>query len=231
MSTLKVIAGVLVGAAITGGGIWLSQNTPNFLSKPKAPQGQLFEGWVLNCSNEVKKCSLSQTLMDSKSNQRVANISIGNLGPKGESFMLLNAPLGIVVAAGVAYKIDEQEQVGVPVQHCTPDGCHAALPMSTNLQKALANGKVLRLGVLAPDRQSLSLEFNLKGFKEGLEAYHEKVTAFGPVNEITKVDTKKLSDQSDSPVDAEVSQETNLAPAKNAEKKLPPKEQPKNKNE
>ena len=186
MSTKKVIIGVVVGAAITGGGVWLAQNAPTYFSKPKAAQGQVFEGWVLNCSDEAKKCTLSQTLMDSKSNQRVANIAVGNLGPKGESFMLINAPLGIIVAAGVAYKIDDQEQVGVPVQHCTPDGCHGAFPLDAKLQKALSEGKVLRLGVMAPDKQSLSLEFSLKGFKEALSAYHEKVTAFGPVTEMTK---------------------------------------------
>ena len=192
MSRNHVIAGVLVGAAVIGGGIWLSQNAPALLSQSKtAAQGQPFEGWVLNCNEEAKKCTLSQTLMDSKTSQRVANIAIGNLGPKGESFMLINTPLGIIVAAGVAYKIDENEQVSVQVQHCTQEGCHAAVPVTAKLQKELAHGKILRLGIMAPDKQSLSLEFQLKGFKEALEAYHEKVTAFGPVTEMVAPDSQK----------------------------------------
>ncbi len=197
MSRNKVIAGILVGAAVIGGGIWLSQSAPSFLSKSKAAgQGQTFEGWVLNCSHEAKKCTLSQTLMDSKTSQRVANIAIGNLGPKGESFMLINTPLGIIVAAGVAYKIDDSEQVSVQVQHCTQEGCHAAVPVTSKLQKELASGKTLRLGVMAPDKQSLSLEFHLKGFKEALDAYHEKVTAFGPMTEMTAAEPEKAKTDS-----------------------------------
>ena len=222
MSRNKIIAGILVGAAITGGGIWLAQNAPTFLSKPQAAaQGQVFEGWVLNCSDEAKKCTLSQTLMDSKTNQRVANIAIGNLGPKGESFMLINTPLGIIVAAGVAYKIDESEQVGVQVQHCTQDGCHAAVPVTSKLQKELSSGKLLRLGVMAPDKQSLSLEFNLKGFKEALSAYHEKVTAFGPITEMApgepvKTDAAKDTAASKPAKDSEKAHEGNKAHAKDA---------------
>lgn len=186
MSTTKIIAGVLAGSVIIGAGIWFAKREPSGEKTSLQKSENLFEGWVLSYNEEHKKCVLSQTLSETKTNQKVAGIAFGNLGPKGESLVIFNTPLGILVDAGAAYKIDENKQISMRIQNCTPEGCHATIPLTEELKRQLLEGKTLRLGFMAPNNQSISLDFSLNGFKKGYEAYNEKVTSFGPITEIVK---------------------------------------------
>ncbi|MBN9565003.1 MAG: invasion associated locus B family protein [Alphaproteobacteria bacterium] len=186
MSSKTIIASIIIGIAIIAGGILLTKLPSSDAAKATAqPTGQVFDNWVLNCNEEARKCSITQFLSDAKSGQKIASLVIGNLGPKGETMVFANTPLGIFLPAGIAIKIDEQKQIAHPLQHCTVEGCHAPFLLDAKLSQSMSEGKEIRLGVMALNQQSITITFNLKGFKEALTAFHEKLSAFGPTPSVS----------------------------------------------
>jgi invasion protein IalB len=192
MSSKTIIASTIAGAAIIAGGILLTKlpasNPPQTAPQPA---GQTFDNWTLNCNEQTKKCSITQMLSDAKTGQKIASIIIGNLGPKGETLVFANTPLGIFLPAGIALKVDEQKQISYPLQNCTNDGCHTAFPLDAKLSQSMSEGKAVRLGVMALNQQSITITFNLKGFKEAFSQFHEKLSEFGPAPSVTIDETAK----------------------------------------
>jgi invasion protein IalB len=138
-------------------------------------------------------------LSDAKTGQKIASIIIGNLGSKGETLVFANTPLGIFLPAGMAIKVDEQKQISYPLQNCTTEGCHTAFPLDAELSQSMSKGKAICLGVMALNQQSVTITFNLKGFKEALAAFHEKLSAFGPSPSVTFDEPKEASSAAQAP--------------------------------
>lgn len=140
--------------------------------------GERFSDWTFDCtaiSANVNKCVLTQTLLattDSTGNQgRVLKLTLGQLGTEGELVLLALAPLGIYIPAGVAGKVDQDEQFPMILQSCTERGCEAAVQVGPELLQSMKAGENLLIGFNAQsDGKTITVPASLKGLTAGLKA-------------------------------------------------------------
>jgi invasion protein IalB len=134
----------------------------------KPENGKRFGDWTVECEQpqgKPERCAISQSAM--KDGNRVLTISIGHLGPKGETMMLAIVPLGVSLKAGAAYKIGNAKEVPMSMEECTMQGCLAVAPLPQAAIKALNEGQAMGIGVVpAGTEKIVGLPVSVNGFKE-----------------------------------------------------------------
>lgn len=93
-----------------------------------------------------------------------------NDGKQVPAAIQITAPLGTLLRAGVAVKIDNQEPRAAPFDVCLRQGCLVRQPMGEDFLAAMKAGQkaVVRL-IDFPDRE-VTAEISLKGFTKAFDA-------------------------------------------------------------
>ncbi len=139
-----------------------------------AKNGDVFGDWTYVCGKPDKKgveiCQIAQTqtIDDPKGKKgRLLRLSL----EKMKDFYVLRAllPLGIHLPAGVAVKIDENEQAPMILQQCTSEGCEAAAKVEAPLLAQLKKGKEVRIGFNVGTK-TMVIPASLKGFGNAFAA-------------------------------------------------------------
>ena len=138
---------------------------------PKAEAPKQYEDWVHECEaspNQKQTCFISQSMM-AGDGTRLIKISIGPLGPKGETYTRVMLPLGIYLPAGAAYQVGGTPQVHLVIHTCMPEGCLASAPISPAALKAFGDGKTFAIGVVPTGSdKAVTIGVSVKGFKAAL---------------------------------------------------------------
>ncbi len=146
--------------------------TPPALAKPE--KGKVFDDWMVGCEEQpdkTEKCFAQQIQTAKEGGGRVLTVAIGYLGDKGKPRMITLLPLGINLAAGAAFKVDEENQVALTLQQCTPAGCQAVAQLTDEMVKALDRGKTMSIGILPwGSDKTMLIPVPLKGFSAALKA-------------------------------------------------------------
>lgn len=137
----------------------------------KAVSPQVFKDWKLQCEAETKRCYIFQRTDVQETGQRVLNVVIGNLGPDGKQVLHFTVPLGIYIPAGIAMKIDEDEQMTIPVHTCMPAGCEGMLNLEAKTLAALESAKGVNIAFLdAVTRNQITVGVSVSGFRDAYTA-------------------------------------------------------------
>lgn len=144
---------------------------------PKAAPPQKFQDWQLKCEAETKRCYTFQRTDLQTTGQQVLNVVLGNIGPEGKHVVHFTVPLSIYIPPGIALKIDEGEQINVPVHTCTPNGCEAMLDLDVGLLAALESAKASNVAFLdAATRKQITIGVSMAGFKEAYAALRRELS-------------------------------------------------------
>jgi invasion protein IalB len=128
-------------------------------------------GWRVECASEGKtfECRALQQLVQRDSNQLVAGITIRVPPETKKPVMMVQLPLGILVAEPMTMKVDEGQPERLAIQTCTPSGCYVGSALSDGLLAAMRSGKQLKIAFQNNNKQTVSVDMPLAGFVPAYE--------------------------------------------------------------
>ncbi|MFQ5955201.1 MAG: invasion associated locus B family protein, partial [Kiloniellales bacterium] len=109
--------------------------------------GQTFKDWRVRCQQpeaaEPRQCHIFQTVVVTRTAEPILYIAVG-YPPDGsdDAVVFITLPLGIHLPSGVTLRVDDGDPVGVLIEHCDRDGCHARLPLERRLVASFKAGLV-----------------------------------------------------------------------------------------
>ena len=163
---------ILFGLVIIVAGIFLSRSN----SVAGVTNGQKFEDWIVNCSEDgkdkKKTCYLVQSLNANKDDKSalVAAYQIGYYGEKKELKIVQILPLEINVASGTSLISSGKLLIPGKFTVCTSAGCNAVGEISQQNLDALFASQENLIGYINSEGKQVNLPFSANGLKEGLKA-------------------------------------------------------------
>jgi invasion protein IalB len=123
-------------------------------------------GWRLECTNEGKAldCRAFLQAVQRDSNQVVTGVTIRVPPETKKPVMMIQLPLGILVAEPMSIRVDQGNPERLAIQTCTPSGCYAGSPLSDKLLEAMRSGKQLIIAFQNNNKQTVSVDLPLAGF-------------------------------------------------------------------
>jgi len=140
----------------------------------EAKVGDAFGDWMFGCQALSAKntiCSISQSMINNDTHQRILNLSLSKRGTNKQLVLIVTAPLGLYIPAGITAMIDGKNPFKLILQSCSQSGCVAAINIDKPTEQALKNGNVLGI-LFSPDASGNPFLVNasLKGVTQGLNA-------------------------------------------------------------
>ncbi|SUO90293.1 invasion associated locus B family protein [Suttonella indologenes] len=86
-----------------------------------------------------------------------------------QAVLFITVPLGVVLHAGIGIAVDTKEVKSVPLDYCSPGGCHVAIPLESDILNKIKAGNKLQIATFAGGQQQ-TVEFSLKGVTSGINA-------------------------------------------------------------
>ncbi|MSO80173.1 MAG: invasion associated locus B family protein [Alphaproteobacteria bacterium] len=154
----------LSGAAL---GLAMLIAAPALAQTPPARSAE----WTTRCDDSLidqrqKMCVMVQRLtMNNQPNVHFLVILV-----KSGQVLRVVAPLGVLLAPGVAVKIDGQDFGGMPFARCLKNGCVAEMDLDDRLLRKLKAGKGANFVIYGQPNQPVNVPVSLNGFTKGYEA-------------------------------------------------------------
>ena len=141
-----------------------------FIYPVLAADGDVFDDWIMRCdpASETPRCYLSQRAFIQGSGERVFELAVGQLGKNKQVVMLLTAPLGIYLPAGLRVQVDNTTTQRVALLRCNARGCHAELLLNDEFLDLMKKGLQLNITFSDSALQQFGFSMSLKGFSSGL---------------------------------------------------------------
>ena len=93
-----------------------------------------------------------------------------NDGTSVPAMIVIVAPLGVLLPAGVAIKIDAKEPRGAQFDVCLPSGCAMQQPVNDALLAELKAGNTVTVLLIAAPKREIKVDVSLKGFTKAYKA-------------------------------------------------------------
>lgn len=154
---------------------------PGAAAKVDAPRD--FNDWRMVCETPAKggkkQCEVFQRMTWGKEKQGAALTTLVHMGKvkdKPATMIRVVAPLGTLLTAGMAIKIDDGKQIKVPYLQCLPGGCLVDLVFDDEMMEKMKKGKVMFVAYRLPNGKDSTLKVSLKGFAQALDALAQTQT-------------------------------------------------------
>ncbi len=145
---------------------------PDVEAAPK--DGQAFQDWTVKCEGGdggTERCVAFQNIVVTQSRQQLLTVAAGYLGPKGEPWVILTVPLGVLLQSGVALKVDEGPRFDAVFKICTAKGCEAGISPEDDVLWLMESGLVARIAFLdGITGRQITVPVSLKGFSAAFQA-------------------------------------------------------------
>lgn len=143
-----------------------------------------FSDWGFICSkaddqeNAKESCNLFQTALlnaqqedgQAQGGQRVLLTRVAYLEGTDKPLLLITAPLGILLPAGIVIEVEGHDAVRLPLQRCDAGGCLAYVAMDEPFIAALRKALDAKVTFHDAQRRAIGIPLSLKGFTKGMEA-------------------------------------------------------------
>lgn len=156
LSCVAIIAALLFG-------------TPAAFGESEEP----IEDWVRNCDTTgefADKCFVRQRLTLKNSGDLLFEIAAGYPLGGDLPMLLLSAPLGIFLPAGITIEVDDTGEYRAVVAYCNHDGCHAYYRMTDELYRMFRLGRSLNVSFLDGTRRAHRFQVSLNGFSAAIDS-------------------------------------------------------------
>ena len=165
-------AGILLAVFIVGGlGGWIGRG--QLVGPGDVPTMSIMQDWRVFCparADDKASCELSQDVVDQKVGQRVARIVMLKENEKS-MVMAITVPLQVLLEPGIGLKIGDDQVRVFQYKTCTEDGCVSVIPLSKEIETALAKATDVNIVVAQPDGKPVGLPFSMKGYGDARSVF------------------------------------------------------------
>ena len=131
------------------------------------------EDWQIRCETppgaQTEQCALFQSVIaEDRANVGITVLLLRTADQKTR-LMRVQAPLGVLLPAGLGLKIDNVDVGRAGFVRCLPNGCVAEVVMDENLVKQLRTGQTATFIIFQTPEEGIGFPMALKGFGEGFD--------------------------------------------------------------
>lgn len=137
-----------------------------------APAPANGEFWTKRCTDEgTKYCEIFQRLTIKDNNQRLIEFAVGYpKDNKGAAQAAIVLPLGVMVAEGIALKVDEEPAAKASFRTCIPDGCVVVMNLPDTFVDSMKKGKMITVFFLdGGTGKQVNIQMSLESFGKKLD--------------------------------------------------------------
>lgn len=154
----------------------LAVGTGAALASPAAAQGavrSVHEDWQIRCETppgaQSEQCALFQSVVaEDRANVGLTVLLLRTADQKTR-LMRVQAPLGVLLPAGLGLKVDQQDVGRAGFVRCLPRGCYAEVVMDDNLIKQFRSGQTATFFIFQTPEEGIGFPMSLKGFSDGFD--------------------------------------------------------------
>jgi len=129
--------------------------------------------WQIRCETppgaQSEQCALFQSVVaEDRANVGITVLVLKTADQKSR-LMRVQAPLGVLLPAGLGLKIDDADVGRAGFVRCLPRGCYAEVVMDDTLVGKLRTGKTATFFIFQTPEEGIGFPLGLKGFGDGYE--------------------------------------------------------------
>ncbi|HMA75032.1 MAG TPA: invasion associated locus B family protein [Xanthobacteraceae bacterium] len=140
------------------------------------PQGavkSVHGDWQIRCETppgaQNEQCALFQSVVaEDRANVGITVLVLKTADQKSR-LMRVQAPLGVLLPAGLGLKIDNADVGRAGFVRCLPRGCYAEVVMDDTLIGKMRTGQTATFFIFQTPEEGIGFPMNLKGFGEGYD--------------------------------------------------------------
>jgi invasion protein IalB len=160
----------LLGRAMIAG-LFLISAVPPALSQGAVRS--VHGDWQIRCETppgaQSEQCALFQSVVaEDRANVGITVLVLRTADQKTR-LMRVQAPLGVLLPAGLGLKVDQADMGRAGFVRCLPRGCYAEVVMDDNLIKQLRAGQTATFFIFQTPEEGIGFPMSLKGFGEGYD--------------------------------------------------------------
>ena len=145
-------------------------------AREAAAQGvvrSVHDDWQIRCETppgaQGEQCALFQSVVaEDRANVGITVLVIKTADQKSR-LLRIQAPLGVLLPAGLGLKIDQTDVGRAGFVRCLPRGCYAEVVMDDNLLKQLRTGQTATFFIFQTPEEGIGFPVSLKGFGDGFD--------------------------------------------------------------
>ncbi len=129
--------------------------------------------WQIRCETppgaQNEQCALFQSVVaEDRANVGITVLVLKTADQKSR-LMRIQAPLGVLLPAGLGLKVDNQDVGRAGFVRCLLRGCYAEVVMDDALVNKLRNGQTATFFIFQTPEEGIGFPIGLKGFGEGYD--------------------------------------------------------------
>jgi len=129
--------------------------------------------WQIRCETppgaQNEQCALFQSVVaEDRANVGITVLVLKTADQKSR-LMRVQAPLGVLLPAGLGLKVDNQDVGRAGFVRCLPRGCYAEVVMDDTLVNKLRTGQTATFFIFQTPEEGIGFPLGLKGFGEGYD--------------------------------------------------------------
>lgn len=131
------------------------------------------EDWQIRCETppgaQSEQCALFQSVVAEDRANVGLTVLVLRTADQKTRLMRVQAPLGVLLPAGLGLKVDQADVGRAGFVRCTVRGCYAEVVMDDNLVKQLRTGQTATFFIFQTPEEGIGFPMSLKGFGDGYD--------------------------------------------------------------
>ena len=112
---------------------------------------------------------MSQTVVLKQSRQVLTNVTFRIPVDTKQPEIIVQLPLGVLLAAGATFQVDENTPQQLKFKACDRNGCYANSPITPEMLAVLKKGKQLTVGFQNLAEKPITVPLSLDGFGDAYD--------------------------------------------------------------
>ncbi|MBT2773641.1 invasion associated locus B family protein [Halomonas sp. ISL-60] len=128
-----------------------------------------FQDWEVRCQRNAAgpaPCAMSQLVTQPDSDQPLMQVILDYPPQIDDPVMSFFVPLGVRLAPGLQFSVDNGEPIQFPYQVCQEQGCRADVPIESSMLQQLRSGNTATLSMISPRGERMDIDISLIGFTD-----------------------------------------------------------------
>ena len=129
--------------------------------------------WQIRCETppgaQSEQCALFQSVVAEDRASVGITVLVLKTADQRTRLMRVQAPLGVLLPAGLGLKVDNVDVGRAGFVKCLPRGCYAEVVMDDKLMGQLRSGQTATFFIFLTPEEGIGFPLSLKGFGEGYD--------------------------------------------------------------
>jgi len=167
-----LMRGVAALALLVVGGVagWMMHGPGDDVAKIS-----FYKDWRLACpanTDQKGACELATDVVDQKSNQRIAQITVSRESDKSDAkVMVVSVPLTVFIPAGLGVQIGKAAAQTYQYSTCIPSGCIVMVPVDDKMFAALSGAPSVTFSVQTDRGTTINIPVQMGGYDIASKRY------------------------------------------------------------